>query len=47
MKSAKICEINEKKMNQNQLKTEAEKAAARTEAWMLQHIADENLRDVQ
>jgi hypothetical protein len=30
-------------MNQNQLKTEAEKAAARTEAWMLRHIAEENL----
>ncbi|MGC9354914.1 MAG: hypothetical protein ACP5D9_13805 [Mariniphaga sp.] len=30
-------------MNQNQLQTEAEKAAARTEAWMLRHIAEENL----
>jgi hypothetical protein len=30
-------------MNQNQLKTEAKKAAARTEAWMLRHIAEENL----
>jgi hypothetical protein len=30
-------------MNHNQLKTEAKKAAARTEAWMLRHIAEENL----
>lgn len=30
-------------MNQNQLKTNAEKAAARAEAWMLRHIAEENL----
>ena len=30
-------------MNQNQLKTNAEKAAARTEAWMLRHISEETL----
>lgn len=30
-------------MEQNQLKTDAEKAAARIEAWMLRHIAEENL----
>ncbi|MBW6536714.1 MAG: hypothetical protein K0B11_17035 [Mariniphaga sp.] len=30
-------------MNQNQLKTAAEKAAARTEAWMLRHMVEENL----
>jgi len=30
-------------MNQNQLKTAAEQAAAQTEAWMLRHVAEENL----
>ncbi|MCA1759065.1 MAG: hypothetical protein LC658_04775, partial [Bacteroidales bacterium] len=30
-------------MQKNQLRTDAEKAAARTEAWMLRHISEENL----